>query len=237
MTVEHELASRPFGRSLTRTLSTAARQQLLQRLGDHRGDGAPRLRGVRPHPSHQLYWQLDGEDRGCLRHLHRPSGDSALDIPARLALREPESAGQLTGRISHPSAGSHQFSCSVDPRGVLLGTSPTTTNHAIKILPNMSHTPRDTRQTLQPAVTQRHLEAEVAHCVGGVATPPCGVPVSVLSAIAVLVEDARLEERLHQSQDAFVPDASAHPVHQGRVRDLVERSPALLPVSRTCRRR
>ena len=171
MTVEHELASRPIGRSLARMLSTAARQKLLQRLGDHRGDGPPRSGGVRPHPRHQLYWQLDGEHRGRLRHLHRPSGGSALDIPARLALREPEPAGQLTGRIRHPSAGGHQLSCRVDPRGVLVGTSPTTTSHAIKILPNMSHTPRDTRQTLQPAVTQRHLEAEVAHCVGGVVSP------------------------------------------------------------------
>ena len=35
----------------------------------------------------------------------------------------------------------------------------------------MSQTSGDTRQTLQPAVTQRHLEAEVAHCVGGVISP------------------------------------------------------------------
>jgi retron-type reverse transcriptase len=35
----------------------------------------------------------------------------------------------------------------------------------------MSQTSGDTRQTLQPAVTQRHLEAEVAHCVGGVLSP------------------------------------------------------------------
>jgi retron-type reverse transcriptase len=35
----------------------------------------------------------------------------------------------------------------------------------------MSPIASDTRQTLQPAVTQRHLEAEVAHCVGGVVSP------------------------------------------------------------------
>ena len=35
----------------------------------------------------------------------------------------------------------------------------------------MSLAVRDTRQTLQPSVTQRHLEAEVAHCVGGVLSP------------------------------------------------------------------
>jgi hypothetical protein len=50
---------------------------------------------------------------------------------------------------------------------------------------------------------------------------------------AILTEDARLEERLDQRQNAFVPDPSAHAVQQGRVVDLVERSPVLLPVSRT----
>ena len=35
----------------------------------------------------------------------------------------------------------------------------------------MSATARDTRQTLEPPVAQRHLEAEVAHCVGGVLSP------------------------------------------------------------------
>ena len=35
----------------------------------------------------------------------------------------------------------------------------------------MSLIARDTPQPFQPAVTQRHLEAEVAHCVGGVISP------------------------------------------------------------------
>ncbi len=35
----------------------------------------------------------------------------------------------------------------------------------------MSPTARDTRQPLQPPVAQRHLETEVAHCVGGVLSP------------------------------------------------------------------
>jgi site-specific DNA recombinase len=39
---------------------------------------------------------------------------------------------------------------------------------------------------------------------------------------AVLAEDARLEERLHQVQDALVCDACPHSLHQGGVRDLVE---------------
>jgi len=39
---------------------------------------------------------------------------------------------------------------------------------------------------------------------------------------AVLVEDARLEKRLHQSQDASVFDPTTHPIHYGGVRNLVE---------------
>ncbi|MGH3182054.1 MAG: IS256 family transposase [Streptosporangiaceae bacterium] len=38
---------------------------------------------------------------------------------------------------------------------------------------------RPSPATLQPPVTQRDLEAEVANCVGGVSTPPCGQPLSV----------------------------------------------------------
>ena len=50
---------------------------------------------------------------------------------------------------------------------------------------------------------------------------PCGVPAGCPEA-GILAEDARLQERLHQGQDALVPDASPHPVHQGGMRDLVE---------------
>ena len=39
---------------------------------------------------------------------------------------------------------------------------------------------------------------------------------------AILGEDAGLEERLHQPQDALVPDSSSHPVHESGVVDLVE---------------
>jgi hypothetical protein len=38
----------------------------------------------------------------------------------------------------------------------------------------------------------------------------------------ILAEDAGLEERLDQAQDALVPDPMSHPVHEGRVVDLVE---------------
>jgi site-specific DNA recombinase len=40
--------------------------------------------------------------------------------------------------------------------------------------------------------------------------------------LAVLSQDARLQERLYQRQDALVSDPLAHPAHQGRVADRVE---------------
>ena len=39
---------------------------------------------------------------------------------------------------------------------------------------------------------------------------------------AILGEDAGLQERLHQAQDASVSDPMPHPIQQGRVRDFVE---------------
>jgi hypothetical protein len=47
-------------------------------------------------------------------------------------------------------------------------------NHVINVLLNMSHRLTDTPRPLNPPIAQRHLEAEVAHCVGGVSTPPWG---------------------------------------------------------------
>ena len=47
-------------------------------------------------------------------------------------------------------------------------------------------------------------------------------PGVVLPQHAVLTEDPGLQERLHQGQDAFIPDASPHPLHEGDMRDFVE---------------
>ena len=47
-------------------------------------------------------------------------------------------------------------------------------------------------------------------------------PGVVVAQRPVLAEDASLQERLDQGQDAFVADSLAQPVHQGRMRDLVE---------------
>jgi site-specific DNA recombinase len=40
--------------------------------------------------------------------------------------------------------------------------------------------------------------------------------------LAILGEDPGLQERLHQGQDAFVPDPGPHPAHEGGMRDFVE---------------
>jgi RNA-directed DNA polymerase len=143
---------------------------------------------VRAYPRHQRHRQLDREHRGRLRHPDRPVSGRPIHIPAGLPLRQPEPTRQLTSGVSHPNTGGQQLSGRVDPRGVLLATRPTTTSHDINILPAMSQTIRDTRQTLQPAVTQRHLKTEVALCVGGVISP-------LLSNIYLHVLDAELSRR------------------------------------------
>jgi RNA-directed DNA polymerase len=58
----------------------------------------------------------------------------------------------------------------------------------MNILPNLSPIVRSAPGLLQPAVTQRHLEAEVAKCVGGVLSP-------LLANIYLHVLDTELAER------------------------------------------
>jgi len=157
----------PPPRSPAGTLSTAP-QELLQRLGDHRGDGPPGRGGVGSHPPRQRHRHLDGEHHRRRRRRRRTCDRGTLDIPAGLTRRAPEAVGQRTSRCSCRGPGLHQLDRRVDPRRVLLATNPTTTSHATNILPDMSLLSCDTRQPLQPAIAQRHLEAEVAHCVGGV---------------------------------------------------------------------
>ena len=98
-------------------------------------------------------------------------------------MRAAETGRQLTGRLRHRDPALQKLSRRVDPRSVFTTGRPAITSHVINILPDMSHLARDTRQALQPSVTQRHLEAEVAHCVGGVMMPPCGVPVVRLAMV------------------------------------------------------
>ncbi len=49
-----------------------------------------------------------------------------------------------------------------------------------------------------------------------------GRPGPRVPADGVLGEDAGPQERLHQGQDALVPDPISHPAHEGAVVDLVE---------------
>ncbi len=46
-------------------------------------------------------------------------------------------------------------------------------------------------RSLRQSVTQRHIKAEVAHCVGAVMTPPCGVPVTDRRTCPSLITPAR----------------------------------------------
>ena len=54
---------------------------------------------------------------------------------------------------------------------MLTTTSTTTDRHAVNVLLDTSDTICDTPRPFQPPVAQRDVKAEVAHCVGGVASP------------------------------------------------------------------
>jgi hypothetical protein len=51
--------------------------------------------------------------------------------------------------------------------------------------------------------------------------------------LSCLGHDARFQEQLDQSQDAFVSDPPPHASHDGRVRQLVEEIPDTLRASMT----
>ena len=72
--------------------------------------------------------------------------------------------------FTDPNTRVQQLRSRVDPAGVFTSIN-TTTSHAINILPEMSQIVFDMPRPFQPAVTQGHIELEVAHCVGGVISP------------------------------------------------------------------
>lgn len=167
----------PARPSRSRTCPTAHRWWCAPPTPGRRpGEGAPRRGRMRPHPNHQLHRQLDGEHRGRRGHRRRAASGGAVEVSASLALRQPEPVGQGPSRVRDRGTGGDQVSGGVDPDGEFVRPSPAAANHDINILSDMSHTVGDTRWSLQPSVTQRHLEAEVAHCVGGVIAEPCGLP-------------------------------------------------------------
>ncbi len=142
---------------------------------------------VLTHPPSQLGRQLDREHHGRFRDGNSPTTSSPLGIPAGLPDRAAEPPCQHPGNLGHRHAGLHQLGSSVDPLSTLHIAHTTTTSHAISILLNMSLTVRDTPRPFQPPVAQRDVEAEVAHCVGGVLTP-------LLANVALSVLDDYLAE-------------------------------------------
>jgi Group II intron, maturase-specific domain/Reverse transcriptase (RNA-dependent DNA polymerase) len=126
---------------------------------------------------------------GARRYMIRPqcgsSGGSCAVLAANLemtCLGSSGDAGQPAGR-EHPNRPARlraasaagipafcQLRSRVDTLGVL--TSPNAiTRPDINLLPAMSLTAGDTPRPFQPPVTERDLETEVIHCVGGVASP------------------------------------------------------------------
>jgi hypothetical protein len=110
-----------------------------------------------------------------------------VDIPAGLPLRHGEPVREHPRRIHCGHSRVHQLRSSVDPLRVLRTTRTTTSSHDIKILHIMSHAAHSTPRTLQPPITQRDLELEVAQCVGGVTSP-------LLSNVALSVLDEYIDQ-------------------------------------------
>jgi len=105
-----------------------------------------------------------------------PATAGPLHVTVCLPRRATEPLGQPRRGIGRRDAVVQQISGSVDPLRELVGAnastaSRTTLSHVTNVLLDMSHLPDDTPRTFHPAVVQRHLEAEVAHCVGGVVSP------------------------------------------------------------------
>jgi len=99
-------------------------------------------------------------------------------------------------------------------KDVLVGSDKVVIRHSIPIRSRTtadSSEPDTEGESLASCPLRWRSHYAALGCAGG------GVPHD-----AVLTEDARMQERLDHRQDAFVPDSSAHPVHQGRVVDVVE---------------
>src|SRR6266487_1467871 len=145
-------------------------QELSQRLGHHRRQGGVTLAGMLAHPPRQRARQLDGEHHVRLGYLDPPSSHGLLHIPSCLTDRHAVPASHRASGGDDGHAHPDQLGGGIDPPGVLDAID-TTTNHAVNLLPVMTLLTLSARKKFQPPVTQRHLEAEVAHCVGGVSSP------------------------------------------------------------------
>jgi retron-type reverse transcriptase len=114
-----------------------------------------------------------------------------------LASRASVPLGQHTSRFGHLSPRGQQFCGRVDSSRIFRSShataftaspmSITSIRHDIAVLPKMSRIVCNTpRQKFQPPIRQRHIETEVAKCVGGVLSP-------LLANIAL----SALDEHLH----------------------------------------
>src|SRR5262249_28770910 len=119
---------------------------------------------------------------------HPPADHRLIDIPARLPLRNGEPARQHARRLRRRHTSLREVHGGVDTLGVHRRRR-TVATHDMNVLPNLSPIVPGTPRLLQPAVTQRHIETEVAKCVGAVASP-------VLSNIYLDRLDQYVEQRL-----------------------------------------
>ncbi|MGI5515999.1 group II intron maturase-specific domain-containing protein [Streptomyces sp. CA-106131] len=97
----------------------------------------------------------------------------AAEVPRwRRPPRGPRPPGGRRRTRSRPSPRSSPYSpgCRLGPPGRALAAGTETTGHEPTVPPAISTAPAPPRP-LHPPVTQRDLEAEVAHCVGGVLSP------------------------------------------------------------------
>src|SRR5215207_9554112 len=134
------------------------------------------------HPIRQRSRQLDGEHHVGLGNFNPSSSHGLLHIPACLPHRHAVPTGHRASDGDGGHARPDQIGGGIDPPGVFDAIDTATTNHATNLLPIMTLLTLSARKKFQPPVAQRHLETEVAHCVGGVLSP-------LLSNVALSVLD------------------------------------------------
>ena len=137
----------------------------------------------------------------------------------------------LRGKAATATVAERQRVLRLLVKDVLVGAEKITIRHSIPVRHNVSSGTDDSPETdsegeIRPDCQLRWRSQN----------PTLGGAGDAVLGGASLGEDARLQERLHQREHTLVCDSRPHPVHQGRMRDFVERSPVLLPASRTCRR-
>jgi len=104
---------------------------------------------------------------------HEPGRADRAD-PCRLVVVTPRRIGGPLVRFAATALNDLLRAVAVERSELTRVTAPT--REDIHTLFNASCAWLGTPVLLHPPVTQRHIKAEVTHCVGGVITPPCGTP-------------------------------------------------------------